>query len=300
MITGVFTEAPRPPAAMQGPSPLPNSRDITTPCDQLGIEPPRSDAPKASPSLEELKAQAKEAEQKAKDCGVDMAKRSFVAKVLVLVAASAVLIAAALITGLTAGAGIPLLALASVGFAIAVGDVACAAYDWHNKKNGGEGLPMGSDAIGNAIYGLGKTCGASDERARQVATYGSLLARSAITLGTIAVGGFLPVAAPHALQTVIPALTLGSMALESGASAVRTNEMRHGITRHGHEINAGRARGCVETAEHEHERMAELEATGQRISQQRETLDKAREFLVQTLSQNSAGPAPLTRRHSFA
>lgn len=104
---------------------------------------------------------------------------------------------------------------------------------------------MGSDAIGNAIYGLGKTCGASDERARQVATYGSLLARSAITLGTIAVGGFLPVAAPHALQTVIPALTLGSMALESGASAVRTNEMRHGITRHGHEINAGRARAAL-------------------------------------------------------
>ncbi|WFN95572.1 protein EseG [Edwardsiella ictaluri] len=213
MITGVFTEAPRPPAAMQGPSPLPNSRDITTPCDQLGIEPPRSDAPKASPSLEELKAQAKEAEQKAKTCGVDMAKRSFFTKMIALVAASAVLITAALITGFTAGAGIPLLALASVGFAIAVGDVACAAYDWHNKKNGGEGLPMGSDAIGNAIYGLGKACGASDEKARQVATYGSLLARSAITLGTVAVGGFLPVAAPEALQTVIPALTLGSMAL---------------------------------------------------------------------------------------
>lgn len=107
MINGVFTEAPLPPSATPRSEPAPGRRDIATQCDLLGIEAPRSRAPGAPIPLDQLRAQAQEAEQKAKACGVEMAKRAFVAKVLTLVAASAVLITAALITGLTAGAGVP-------------------------------------------------------------------------------------------------------------------------------------------------------------------------------------------------
>ncbi|UCQ38682.1 protein EseG [Edwardsiella piscicida] len=298
MINGVFTDAPLPPTAAPGPCPAPSRREIGTQCDLLGIEAPRSRAPGASAPLDQLRAQAQEAEQKAKACGVDMAKRSFVAKVLTLVAASAVLITAALITGLTAGAGVPLLALASIGFTIAVGDVACAAYDWNHKKNGGEGLAMGSDAIGNAIHWLGKVSGASDERARQVAAYGSLLARSAITVSTVAVSGFLPVAAPLALQTTIPALTLGRTMIEISASAIKTNETHHGIVQRGHEINAGRAWGRVEIAQSEP--AVDRDADERRIAAQLATLEKTRAFLIQTLRQNGVESAPPARRYSFA
>ncbi|AIJ09181.1 Protein EseG [Edwardsiella anguillarum] len=298
MINGVFTEAPLPPSATPRSEPAPGRRDIATQCDLLGIEAPRSRAPGAPIPLDQLRAQAQEAEQKAKACGVEMAKRAFVAKVLTLVAASAVLITAALITGLTAGAGVPLLTLASVGFTLAVGDVACAAYDWNHKKNGGGGLAMGSDAIGNAIHWLGKTGGASDERARQVAAYGSLLARSAVTVSTVAVSGFLPVAAPLALQTTIPALTLGRTMIEISANAIKTNETHHGIVQRVHEISAGRAWGRVEIAQSE--QRADRDADERRISAQLATLEKTRAFLLQTLSQSGAGSAPPTRRYSFA
>ncbi|MFB2702376.1 hypothetical protein ACE1BG_12750 [Aeromonas veronii] len=200
------------------------------------------------PSGDELKAstleeKAKVADSAAKQCGVDMAKRSFVAKVLTLVAASAVLVAAALVTGLTGGAGIPLLALAGVGFAMAVGDVACAYKDWQSKKQGGEGLAMGGDALGNAIHWLGKHCGASDEKAKQIANVTSLLTRGALAVGTVAIGGFLPVAAPAALAHAMPAITVGKVGVETVAGLVSADAARKGAQQHAQAITGRELEG---------------------------------------------------------
>lgn len=220
------------------PSPIQGKQDIGIQCDGLGLEPPRSQAHLEAPNLNELQQSADEATQKARQCGVDMAKRSFVAKVMTLVAASAVLVAAALVTGFTGGAGIPLLALAGVGFAMAVGDVVCAYKDWQSKKQGGEGLAMGGDALGNVIHWLGKRCGASDEKAKQIATYTSLLTRGALAVGTVAIGGFLPVAAPAALAHAMPAITVGKVAVEIVAGGVNANATRKGEQQQAQKLEA--------------------------------------------------------------
>ena len=69
------------------------------PCNELGIERPDSQALRQeAPDLTELQQTAADAAQKAKECGVDIAKRGFFSKLLTLVAASAVLVAAALVT----------------------------------------------------------------------------------------------------------------------------------------------------------------------------------------------------------
>ncbi|MBL0526840.1 hypothetical protein JD490_18255 [Aeromonas dhakensis] len=220
------------------PSPTQGKQDIGIQCDGLGLEPPRLQAHPEAPNLNELQQTADEATQKARQCGVDMAKRSFIAKVLTLVAASAVLVAAALVTSFTGGAGIPLLALAGVGFAMAVGDVACAYKDWQSKKQGGEGLAMGGDALGNAIHWLGKRCGASDEKAERIATYTSLLTRGALAVGTVAIGGFLPVAAPAALAHAMPAITVGKVAVEIVAGGVNANATRKGEQQQAQKLEA--------------------------------------------------------------
>ncbi|MDA6076075.1 hypothetical protein O0544_01950 [Edwardsiella anguillarum] len=64
MINGVFTEAPLPPSATPRSEPAPGRRDIATQCDLLGIEAPRSRAPGAPIPLDQLRAQAQEAEQR--------------------------------------------------------------------------------------------------------------------------------------------------------------------------------------------------------------------------------------------
>ncbi|WP_312978126.1 protein EseG [Atlantibacter sp.] len=202
------------------------------PADDMGIA-----LRHTGPSGDELKAstleeKAKVADSAAKQCGVDMAKRSFVAKVLTLVAASAVVVAAALVTGFTGGAGVPLLALAGVGFAMAVSDVACAYKDWQSKKQGGEGFAMGGDALGNAIHWLCKRCDASDEKAKQIANVLSLLTRGALAVGTVAIGGFLPVTTPAALAHTIPAITVGKVSVETVAGVVSAAATRKGAQQH--------------------------------------------------------------------
>lgn len=200
------------------PSQVPSTQEIGVQCDGLGLEPPRSHSQLEAPKLDDLKKTADEASKKAKDCGVDIAKRSFFTKLLTLVAASAVLVAAALVTGLTGGAGIPLLVLAGVGFAMAVGDVACAYKDWQSKKQGGEGLAMGGDSLGNALHWLAKQCGASDDKAKKIATYGSLLTRGALAVGSVAVGGLLPVATTGALHYGVLGTSIGNAALTSASA----------------------------------------------------------------------------------
>ncbi len=220
------------------------------PCNELGIERPDSQALRQeAPDLTELQQTAADAAQKAKECGVDIAKRGFFSKLLTLVAASAVLVAAALVTGFTGGAGIPLLALAGVGFAMAVGDVACAACDWYSKAHGGEGLAMGGDSLGNLLHKISSKCGASTETAKKIATYGSILTRGALAVSTAAVGGFAAVATPTALHSAVASITVCRTALDVANGTLTGNSTLLGGKKQTHEKEAAEARAQKGVAE---------------------------------------------------
>ncbi|MEN3031903.1 hypothetical protein [Chromobacterium amazonense] len=210
--------------------------------EDLGIAQPNTQNRPEALSLTELEDKAKTADAEAKKCGVDIAKRGFFSKLLTLAAASAVLVAAALVTGLTGGAGIPLLALAGVGFAMAVGDVACAGYDWYNKAHGGEGMAMGGDSLGNFMNWLATKCGASADTAKKVATYGSLLTRGTLAVGTIAVGGFLPVATTGALHSAGLGISIGSAALTTASGIPTASAGLRGADKQKHEMEAAEAK----------------------------------------------------------
>ncbi|EAR1627482.1 pathogenicity island 2 effector protein SseG [Salmonella enterica] len=72
------------------------------------------------------------------------------------------------------GGGVPLLALAGVGLAIAIADVACLIY--HHKHN----LPMAHDSIGNAVFYIAN-CFISQRSSMALAKAVSLGGRVALT-----------------------------------------------------------------------------------------------------------------------
>lgn len=216
-----------------------------TPAFALGLSPPQSknSFPHSAVTPSEVHKTVEDASLKAKQCGISMAKCAFFARSLSLISTGAMLVVAALVTGMTGGAGIPLLILASASFAIAVGDVACAAYDWYSKVHGCNGLAMGSDSLGNSLYKLCKLCNASDQKALKVAFWGALFARSSVTIAGAIMGGFLPVSTPATLQQVMPYVSIVKSVVDVGAVLFNGAVMRHGIDRAIHNTALQRAEG---------------------------------------------------------
>lgn len=201
-------------------------------CDEIGISPPRVPGEiQDAPDLEQLDKSAKEAADKAKSCGVDLAKRNFIVKALGFVGAAVGLGAAIAVTVLTGGAGAPLLAFAGVGFAMALADACCALHDWRSKAGGGSGLPMEGDSIGNAVYAIAKRCKTSDDTAMKVGTYTSLGIRSAHLLGGLLTAYLDPATTAGTAKQVVAVLgtlvtpTLGEIGKHVAAgSALRAAE----------------------------------------------------------------------------
>ncbi|MFM5540424.1 hypothetical protein ACET8U_22585 [Aeromonas veronii] len=180
------------------------------------LEPGEVNNRKNENDIQQVRTRAQEAEQAANKCGVNVAKRTFFAKLLTLAAASAALVTAALITGFSGGAAIPLLALAGVGFTIAVGDAGCALKDWLNKKNGKEGLPSGADSLANILHAIATKLRMNPEKIHKFASYTSGATRAALILATVFCGGFLagPGALPSWLKDAALYANTGKVAAE--------------------------------------------------------------------------------------
>lgn len=261
------------------------------PANDLGMEQPGLKPQEEPLSLSQLDDKAKTADAEAKKCGVDIAKRGFFTKLLTLVAASAVLVAAALVTGLTGGAGIPLLVLAGVGFAMAVGDVACAYKDWQSKKQGGEGLAMGGDSLGNLLHWLALKCvdnpdsPEGKEKAKKFATYGSLLTRGALAVGTVAVGGFLPVATTGALHYGVLGTTIGKAGLDVATGALTANATLRGADKQAHEKKSVEAKAKHEVAQPLLDQIGKQQAQMDQIQHEKTTLSEQKRLADQALTQ---------------
>ncbi len=181
--------------------------------DQVALSPP-----KEKEQLTPVKAMADEALEKAgqaeadaKKMGIAKAKREVIGKCLAAAGALLGFCVAIAVTLLSGGAGVPLLALAGVGFAVAGLDAVCAVADHDNKLKGKEGLAMGSDAIGNGIHFLLTKAGVSDGRAKDVAKVGSKVLNGGLTIATALTGVFAPAAGIGKLTGVAASATVAGL-----------------------------------------------------------------------------------------
>lgn len=112
----------------------------------------------------------------AEAAGVDMRKAVFVSKLVSTVASLLTVGAAVALTVATAGAATPFLIIAATRTAVLIGDAWCARLDLQrSQETPPRPLPMGSNFLGNAVYGLVHAAGASPEASRTMAKYGSTL-----------------------------------------------------------------------------------------------------------------------------
>lgn len=162
-------------------------------------------------ALEKIQSFSKRLEE-ADRAGVQLARASFMSKLLGAgICAVAVGVAAAL-TGVSFGVGAALLAVASVRLAVAVGDAACAykTYKEACETPPCKTLPLGANSLGNLLHKTvfrGETDG--DQRVRK-----ATLASGALIVGLAAAGTALSLGAA-APDVVGRGLRLGCSALLS-------------------------------------------------------------------------------------
>ncbi len=151
-------------------------------------------APQDKRTLERLntgKANLTEAQQAARSA----AGRSFAFKLAGAVVSLIGVGVAAALTALSFGGAVPVLAVSCVSATVAIADAACAFKDWRSKANGGEGLPMGGNSIGNLTYAIARKAGASDEAAKNWGTGVSTTAKVGLIAASLATG-FVAASAP--------------------------------------------------------------------------------------------------------
>lgn len=185
-----------------------------------------------------LKNSADESLQKAKTCDVELSKRNFFIKVLTFAVAGVSLAATALLTGITGGAGLPLLILTGINFGLATGDLICAGKDWHSKAHGGTGLAKGGDILGNTIYWLAEKCGAKPETADKIAIWGATIFRTAVIIGTAILGNISPVTAPTSFHTFSQVTSLVTSGLSAAINLVSGSSSQYATEQDQHRTKA--------------------------------------------------------------
>lgn len=176
--------------------------------DDMGLESPNSGELVEKLNMSDTE-EVKAIKNAAMQYSINLAQRDFIAKIITMVSASAVLVVTGIITGLADINASTSLALACIGFTMAVGDVVSAYHTWHDKKQGKEGLALGSDAVGNIVYWLSTRFGISDERAKISATYASVIAHGAHDISTVSVSNFISVTMPEILSCASSATSVG-------------------------------------------------------------------------------------------
>ncbi len=132
--------------------------------------------------------------------GVDLAKASFMSKLLGVGTAAAIAGVAVALTVATHGATAPLVAVLGTRFLIAAADAACAWRCWRDAKAAAAGravenpLPLGANAIGNLLHKALRSCGLDAGRATRYATTGSALVSVGLSAAALGLGLFAPAA----------------------------------------------------------------------------------------------------------
>lgn len=120
-------------------------------------------------------------------------------------------------TVLTGGAGIPVMAMSGVAFALVVSDAGCAFADWQNKAGGGNGLKMGSDALANAVYAMLNKMGMNDENATYWANTTSVILKTALTVSTLWCSATSAASVPGAVGSALSMIKMGKSTTSSVA-----------------------------------------------------------------------------------
>ncbi|WP_299005517.1 hypothetical protein [uncultured Shewanella sp.] len=158
-----------------------------------------------------------ELDQKAKDNGVDLAKKNFFKNLFSVALAGVGLGLSIAATVLTGGAGVPVMAASGVAFALTVADAGCAFADWRSKASGGEGLKMGTDAIGNAVFAMLDKMGMDDENANYWANTTSVVLKTALTVSTLWCSATSSASVPGAVGSALSMIKMGSSTTSSVA-----------------------------------------------------------------------------------
>jgi hypothetical protein len=159
--------------------------------------------------------------------GVNVASENWYTKLRGAGVALLSLIAAAALTATTGGAAAPILALASVTLAVAVGDAFCAYRSLKNAQARAEGqtppyaeLPMGDSSAANLAYFLLEKAGVSDPKF--YAKHVGRVIKLGLALGGMAASFGLSLAGPTAIEFV-NALASQLSTLHTFASTFRTD-----------------------------------------------------------------------------
>ncbi|MCL1123228.1 hypothetical protein [Shewanella surugensis] len=175
-----------------------------------------------------------ELDQKAKENGVDLAKKNFF-KALFNVALGGVGLGLSIAaTVLTGGAGLPVMAASGVAFALVVADAGCAFADWRNKAGGGDGLKMGSDALANVVHTLLDKMGMNDERAQYWANTASVALRTTLIVSTLWCSTTSSASVPGAIGSALSMIklsksavgTIGGLGLDVSIDNAKNNEAK--------------------------------------------------------------------------
>ena len=158
--------------------------------------------------------------QTARSVGVDVAKRTFCAKLGGIAVSALVLVGAVLITG---GLGVIPLVVAGVMLTKLSADAACAGMALKNARAQARGdpppykLPMGADAIGNAVHKMLPADWSSD-RKEKIATWTSFGVTAALSVAAgMLTADSLAIAIPAAVTHL--GLTTGLLVLSRSASS---------------------------------------------------------------------------------
>lgn len=186
---------------------------------------------RASEANEKLAA-AQNKLKEAGEAGVELAKLSFFKKLANVATAVLAVVMAGALSAVSFGGATPLLAIACVNLAVSIGDSVCAYRNFKDAQlvaAGGEAvhnLPAGGSIVKNLLYGLATACGASDERAKDVAKYGNAVFQTGLILASLAVGAMGVVsgaAAAMPLENKVCDLVANSVnLLISGETVVRS------------------------------------------------------------------------------
>lgn len=154
-------------------------------------------------------------DQKAKDNGIELAKKNFF-KALFSVALGGVGLGLSIAaTALTGGAGVPVLAASGIAFTLVVADAACAFSDWQSKAGDGDCLKMGSDALANAVYNMLNKMGIDDNNAQDWASTTSVVLKTVLTVSTLWCGATASASVPGAIGSTLSMINLGKGTISS-------------------------------------------------------------------------------------
>ncbi|WP_299491674.1 hypothetical protein [uncultured Shewanella sp.] len=176
-----------------------------------------SDSGKKKLESMDLIKRSTELDQKAKDNGVDLAKKNFFKALFNVALAGVGLGLSIAATVLTGGAGIPVMAMSGVAFALVVSDAGCAFADWRSKAGGGDGLKMGSDALANAVYAMLDKMGMNDENATYWANTTSVVLKTALTVSTLWCSAASAASVPGAVGSALSMIKMGKSTTSSVA-----------------------------------------------------------------------------------